>query len=590
LGSVAELEELSGETVLDLHSHCIDHLEFPCPACEASMKRIPEVLDCWFESGAMPYAQAHYPFENKEAFEKSFPADFIAEGLDQTRGWFYTLLALSTALFGRPAFRNVIVNGIVLAEDGRKMSKSLQNYPPPDEVMNEYGADALRLYLLTSAATRGEELKFSEDGVRQVVRQTLLPLWNAYNFLATYSLVDAWTPKRIPEKPSENVLDRWILSKIGSLVEGVDAALSSYHLYSAAQPILDFVDQLTNWYIRLNRRRFWAGNQPGEVEDKLHAYATLHQALLSFVRVLAPIAPFISEEIFRNLSRDVEGIGVESVHLAPFPRTDELQGLEIDRELEHTMELFEEVILLGRTVRNDHCLKVRQPLAAITVVYPDADALKRLRVVDAYIRDELNVKDVIYTAEEEEVVSLSAKLNTKRLGKTLGPKLGRDKMKELHKKVQSLDTRQIREIEDGGAMTFEKMSFGAEDLIILRNPKKGVDAAASSAQITIVLDTALTQELRLEGGAREFVNRVQRLRKEFDFDVADRIVIHYMTACPRLLTALAEYKDYVMQETLAVDMLEITKDEELKGSSTNLPSAQEIDGKTVIISLCRIQG
>jgi len=594
IGSVEELETLCGETVTDIHSHSIDHLEFDCSECGSKMKRISEVLDCWFESGAMPYAQAHYPFENKEEFDQNFPADFIAEGLDQTRGWFYTLLALSTALFGRPAFKNVIVNGIVLAEDGRKMSKSLQNYPPVDGVMNEYGADALRVYLLSSAATRGEELRFSEEAVKQVVRQTLLPLWNSYNFLVTYALVDSWTPKNAPQTPSTNVLDRWILSKVGSLVEGVDAALSSYRLYSASQPILDFVDQLTNWYIRLNRRRFWAGDSPEELEDKAHAYATLHQALLTFVRVLAPIAPFISEEIFQNLSRDVEGITAESVHLAPFPSTDELQGLEVDRDLELSMELFEEVILLGRGVRNEHGLKVRQPLAKLTVVYPAAEALERLKVVDGYIRDELNVKEVVYTSEEEEVVSLSAKLNTKRLGKTLGPKLGRDGMRDLQKHIATLKTDEIRRIENGGTFELQGMNFGHDDLLIIRSPKLGpklgTDAAASSGQITIVLDTTLTQELRLEGAARDFVNRVQRLRKESGFDVSDRISIRYMTACPKLLTALVENRDYVMQETLAIELVQISDEDEFQGSTTQLPSAQEIDGKTVIISLTRTQG
>ncbi|HQH25790.1 MAG TPA: isoleucine--tRNA ligase, partial [Oligoflexia bacterium] len=259
LGSVRELEQLTGTAIEDLHCHFIDRLDVTCEKCGSPAKRIPEMLDCWFESGSMPYAQAHYPFERKEDFDHNFPADFIAEGIDQTRGWFYTLLALSTALFGRPAFRNVIVNGIVLAEDGRKMSKSLKNYPPPDEVMNQHGADALRLYMLSSAATRAEEIRFSEAGVKQVVRQTLLPLWNAYNFFVTYALVDKWTPEQIPVEQSPNLLDRWILSKVASLISGVDTALSTYHLYTAAQPILEFVDQLTNWYIRLNRRRFWAG-------------------------------------------------------------------------------------------------------------------------------------------------------------------------------------------------------------------------------------------------------------------------------------------------------------------------------------------
>ncbi|MCL4148636.1 UNVERIFIED_CONTAM: hypothetical protein GTU68_054409 [Idotea baltica] len=330
IGSIEELRERSGVLVDDLHKHFVDPIHFPCKECNSQMTRITHVLDCWFESGAMPYAQNHYPFENAEKFDELFPADFIAEGLDQTRGWFYTLLALSTALFGRPAFKNVIVNGILLAEDGRKMSKSLQNYPPPDGVMNDFGADALRLYLLSSAASRGDELRFSEDGVRDVVRQTLLPLWNAYNFFVTYALVDEWDPSKIPAEQSQNVIDRWILSKLASLVEAVDTALSSYQLYLAAPPILEFVDQLTNWYIRLNRRRFWVGNKPEEMADKFHAYATLHTVLLTFTRVIAPLAPFISENIFQNLKADV--IKRDSVHLCPFPTLEELSGIEIDSE------------------------------------------------------------------------------------------------------------------------------------------------------------------------------------------------------------------------------------------------------------------
>jgi isoleucyl-tRNA synthetase len=550
------------------------------------------VLDCWFESGAMPYAQAHYPFEGKEQFEQNFPADFIAEGLDQTRGWFYTLLVLSTALFGRPAFRNVIVNGIVLAEDGRKMSKSLKNYPPPDDVMDEYGADALRLYLLSSAATRAEEIRFTESGVKEVVRQTLLPLWNAYNFFVTYALVDKWTPADTPAIPSDNLLDRWILSKVGSLIEGVDAALGSYHLYSAAQPILEFVDQLTNWYIRLNRRRFWVGNKPEEVEDKHHAYATLHRALLYFVRVLAPLAPFVSEEIFLNLSRGVDVITRDSVHLCPYPTVEELRGFAIDRELERAMDLFEEVILLARGLRNDEGLKVRQPLQKLTVVYADTCDLQNLAKLDSYIKDELNIKEVEYTSAEEDHVTLLAKLNTKRLGKVLGPKLGRDKMRELQQAIAALSTEDIRSIESGNPLVFEDISLGGEDILIERQPKQGSKATASSGRITVVLDTQLTQELRLEGLAREFVNRIQKLRKDFNFEVTDRIVVSYMTACPRISMALSEHRQYVMDEVLAVEMQEVTTESAmgLQGSSTHLPAAQEIDDKTIIIALHRTQG
>lgn len=603
LGSVAELEERTGTVVEDLHSHFIDNHTFACDRCGAQMKRVPQVLDCWFESGAMPYAQAHYPFEGKESFEEHFPADFIAEGLDQTRGWFYTLLVLSTALFGRPAFRNVVVNGIVLAEDGKKMSKSLKNYPPPDEVMDEFGADAMRLYLLSSPATRAEDLRFSKEGVRQVVRQTLLPLWNAYNFFVTYALVDGWTPAKgaaRADQRSENLLDRWILSKTASLIEGVDAALKSYHLYTASQPILDFVNQLTNWYIRLNRRRFWVGSKPEEIEDKMHAYSTLHTALVSFVRVLAPLAPFISDEIFLNLSRgfkgeeEFSGKKSDSVHLLPFPSVADLgaeRGVAVDESLERSMELFEEVILLGRGVRNDHNLRVRQPLAKLTVIYPREAELAGLRQLDTYIREELNVKSVEYSSDESEFVTLSAKLNTKLLGKVLGPKLGRDGMKRLTEFVTGLPSAELKQIEAGKKIDFEGVALGSDEILVERATKPGAEASASSGNVTIVLDTALSQELRLEGMAREFINRVQKMRKDQAFEVSDRIVVRFMTACPRLQLALKEHASYVMEEILALELTEVQTEMEmgLRGSSVHLPSPQEIEGKTVIISVTRTQ-
>lgn len=592
IGSVAELEELTGQKIDDLHSHFIDELTFPTKDGKGVMRRVPEVLDCWFESGAMPYAQAHYPFENKEQFEQDFPADFIAEGLDQTRGWFYTLLALSTALFGRPAFKNVIVNGIVLAEDGKKMSKSLKNYPPPDDVMSEFGADAMRLYLLASAATRGEDLRFSKAGVKNVVRQTILPLWNAYNFFVTYALVDGWTPSDTPDEQSDNLLDRWILSRTASLIEGVDAALSSYRLYAAIQPVLDFVDQLTNWYIRLNRRRFWSGDTESERADKLHAYATLHRVLRTFVRVLAPLAPFVTEEIFRNLKEGAAGLeSVDSVHHMPFPSIEELGGAQIDERLEKAMELFEEVIVLGRSLRNEHNIRVRQPLGKLTVVYGDEHLLDGLKLLDEYIKEELNVKHVEYTSREENFVTLKAQLNTKRLGKVLGPKLGSAGMKALRAKVESLSTREIRELEDGQPLNFQDVSLSGDDILIKREANPAFKAADSSGRVTIVLDTGITRELRLEGLAREFVNRVQKLRKDSGLEVQDRIILSYMTACPQLTLALEEHRDYISRETLAVELTEVRSGEGMapEGSSTILPSAQEIGDKTIIISISRLQ-
>jgi isoleucyl-tRNA synthetase len=591
MSSVAELEKLSGEKVTDLHSHFIDHLTFDCSECKGQMKRVPEVLDCWFESGSMPYAQRHYPFENKEEFEENFPADFIAEGLDQTRGWFYTLLVLSTALFGRPAFKNVIVNGILLAEDGKKMSKSLKNYPPPDEIMNEMGADAMRLYLLSSPATRAEELRFAKTGVKQVVRQTLLPLWNAYNFFVTYALVDQWTPAKIRSDKSPNLLDQWILSKAASLVKNVDLAVSNYHLYSAAQPVLDFVDELTNWYIRLNRRRFWSGNTPEEIADKEHAYSTLYRSLVTFVRVLAPMAPFISDEIFKNLNESKALFPVDSVHLTPYPTQDELQGMEINKDLEEGMEFFEEVILLGRNVRNENNLKVRQPLKAITIIHPNKDVLSKLKALDDYVREELNVKEVIYSVDENSYVTLKAQLNTQRLGKVLGPKLGSDGMKKLRDLVEGLASNEIWKLESGEKITLVDIELERDDLIIKRTAKEGLPATASSGQITVCLDTTISRELELEGLAREFVNRVQKIRKDSDFDVSDRVAISYLTAFEDLTKAVIDHNEYIVQETLAVELCEIAKKDRASfEGSTKDTEVQEIDGHSVIIAVTRVQG
>ena len=592
ISSIEELEKLTGQKIDDLHIHKLDLLSFKSPKTGDEMRRVPEVLDCWFESGSMPYAQAHYPFEAKETFEQNFPADFIAEGLDQTRGWFYTLLVLSSALFDKPAFKNVIVNGIILAEDGRKMSKSLKNYPPADEVMNKYGADALRLYLLSSAATKADELRFSEVGVKDVLRQTLIPLWNAHNFFVTYATVDGWKSSSLKAEASDNLLDRWILSKLETTVLNVDEAISSYRLYSAAQPILEFIDQLTNWYIRLNRRRFWQGNSELELKDKTKAYNTLYEVLITFSRAVSPLIPFVSEAIFRNLTEDDTRIERESVHLCPFPKSGEL-GVpsRVDSALEKAMELFEETIVLGRALRSEHDVKLRQPLSKLTVVYGDQSALDGLKKLDRYIKDELNIKVVDYEANEEEYVNLSARLNTVKLGKTLGPKLGKQKMNELHKLVSSLTTEEIRKLESGNSISMVGEDFYKDDILVSRKPKSSLKTAASSSRVTIILDTNLTQELRLEGLAREFVNRVQKLRKDFGFEVTDRIIVKYLTAGSKIALAIKEHSSYILSETLSVSLDEVGSRDDLSmlGVSDDNVSIQEIDDCDVVISLMRTQ-
>src|SRR5690606_28058807 len=324
---------LSGIRPDDLHMHVVDQITIPCPECGGKMERVPEVLDCWFESGSMPYGQIHYPFENKERFEAAFPAQFISEGLDQTRGWFYTLHVLATALFDQPAFQNCVVSGMILAEDGRKMSKSLRNYPAPEAIFDEFGADALRAYLLDSPVLRAEPIRFSNDGVRNVVRTVLLPLWNTYSFFTTYAHADDLTLedlKTAPDPSERPLLDRWILSVLQSLIQTVNDQMEGYYLYNVIPPTPGFIDDLTNWYVRRSRRRFWTARGEDD-DDKLAAFATLYEVLTTFIRVLAPVLPFITERLYQKLVVEPGAEGPDSIHLASFPVADEKA---IDVELE----------------------------------------------------------------------------------------------------------------------------------------------------------------------------------------------------------------------------------------------------------------
>ncbi|HUX19591.1 MAG TPA: isoleucine--tRNA ligase, partial [Spirochaetia bacterium] len=386
LGSREELKEKSGVYVEDLHKHFVDEVTYPCAKCSGTMHRISEVLDCWFESGAMPYAQNHFPFENKEQFEAHYPADFIAEGLDQTRGWFYTLVILAASLFDCPPAMNIVVNGLVLAEDGKKMSKSERNFSDPSEVMNSFGADALRFFLMNSSVVRGEDLRYSDDGVREVVKSVIIPLWNAYSFFVTYANIDKIEAIGVPEHP-ENPLDLWILSESEHLVEDVSAALDAYELQRACVPIVDFIDLLNNWYIRRSRRRFW---RSGNDHDKHEAYETLYAVLMKLITVAAPIIPFITEEIYRNLRN--EGT-MESVHLCDYPTS--RPGMR-NIELELKMKVTRQAVSMGRALRSVHGLKIRQPLRALYLVTRDQEERTILREMEDIVREELNVKEVIF--------------------------------------------------------------------------------------------------------------------------------------------------------------------------------------------------
>jgi isoleucyl-tRNA synthetase len=543
VGSIAELESLAGVRVSDLHKHHVDNLVIRSPRTGAELRRIPEVLDCWFESGAMPYAQAHYPFENREHFEKHFPADFIAEGLDQTRGWFYTLTVLSVALFDRPAFRNVVVNGLVLAADGKKMSKRLRNYPDPEGLVEAYGADAVRLYMLNSAVVRAEDLRFSEEGVKQLVRHILIPLWNAYSFFVTYANVDGWTSDRAPAAASPNVLDRWILSSLDTLTDSVTRAMDEYDLQRAVRPFVAFIEDLTNWYIRRSRRRFWKSQDDA---DKAYAYATLYRVLLVLSKIAAPFVPFVSESIYRNLrTSDMP----ESVHLCDFPIADRSRR---DTALEAEMATVMAVVRLGRQLRAEHELKVRQPLAALYVV--SGSAVVR-RQVDAYrdlIADELNVKDVVTDHRETRLADLKAKADFKKMG----PVMGRN-MKAAAEAIARLSSEAIEAILEGNLLDLAVPDAGgkpvrldADSLVVERLPKPGL-VVASEGDVVVAVDEKLTPDLVREGLAREFVNKVQNLRKDSDLNVTQRIRVAFGSD-PDVVAAIQAHRDYVSGETLSV--------------------------------------
>ncbi|QSH41481.1 isoleucine--tRNA ligase [Lentisphaerota bacterium ZTH] len=549
IGSVKELESLTGKKIDDIHKHFMDKLEIPSKDGQAPLRRVTEVLDCWFESGSMPYAQQHYPFENKEHFEKNFPADFIAEGLDQTRGWFYTLVVLGAALFDEPPFENVVVNGLILAEDGQKMSKRKKNYPDPSDVIENYGADALRLFMLGSQVVRGEDLKFSETGIKDVLRGVMIPMWNAYSFFVTYANVDKWQPRcasRGPENPS-NPLDRWILSSLAQMVEEIQNEMDNYNLQKAANRFEKFVEDLTNWYIRRSRRRFWKSQND---TDKNEAYETLHYVLLTFCRTAAPFIPFSTEAIYRNLRTEEMP---ESVHLCDYPQADNSRrDVYLETQMENTMT----AVSLGRYLRSQHQMKVRQPLAKAVIVVHDDKVRKMLEETSSIISEELNVKEIEFSSNENEVVHRTAKANFKVLGRRLGRL-----MKEAAAQIAQIGALEIDNILLGGTAELNfsdgsSLEISADDLIIQRDEKAGM-TVANEGGITIALDTVLNRELEEEGFAREFVSRIQNMRKDMDFEVSDRINIEYQLDND-FKTALDNFGDYICNEVLALSIEENT--------------------------------
>lgn len=539
IGSLDELEQKSGIRPTDLHKQYVDDITWPSPDGKGTMRRIGDVLDCWFESGSMPYAQNHYPFENKEYVEKHFPADFICEGLDQTRGWFYTLVVIGTALFTKPAFYNCVTNGIVLTADGKKMSKSLKNYSDPMELVDRYGADALRFALMNSAVTRAEDLKFSEESVKDVLKMLLIPLWNAYSFFVTYANIDGYVPSSTPFDKLENPMDRWIVSTSEAFVQEVTDAWDAYDTQRGCTAILTFIDSLNNWYIRRSRRRFWRAEND---TDKKAAYDTLYRVLMSLIHVAAPVIPFITEAIYQNLKTEEQP---QSIHLADFPRYDMVQR---DTALEHRMALTRQAITMGRSLRSAHNLKIRQPLQSLYLVTSDEKEREILSDMRTIIAEELNVKDVFIQSDESDLVSYQAKANFKVLGKQLGKY-----MKEVASSIEQLSSNQIKQALEQGSLTIRysggELSLGLDDIVIQRIEKEH-RKVLNEGTLTVGLDTEVTQDLLFEGLARDIIRFVQNLRKEKDFAVTDRIEL--VIGGDELVAQVYEvFKDYIARETLA---------------------------------------
>lgn len=540
IGSRQELQKYTGADLEDLHREFVDSQQFQLKNEEGVYRRVPEVLDCWFESGSMPYAQSHYPFDHKEQFERGFPADFIAEGLDQTRGWFYTLIALSTLLFQKPAFKNVIVNGLVLAADGKKMSKSLRNYTDPELLMRQHGADALRLYLINSGLVRGEEQRFADSGVREMTRRALLPWHNAFSFLQLYAKIDGWTAEKA-ELTHANILDQWILSRLQTMKSAITFEMERYRLDNVVPQLFVFIEELTNWYIRLNRSRFWG---TGLDQDKVAAYSTLYLSIKELTLALAPCAPFLAEHIYQQLSElETTQHSKKSVHLCSYPLAE--QSLR-NQNLEEAVSRLQQIVLLGRKQREEQKISLRTPLSRLTVIHKDHDLLADVQKLEHYIKKELNVKKVLYDQNESDYIEWTAKPNFPVLGKRLGKR-----MRTIQQLVQQLTSAQLENFQSNGSIVLDEESFTLDEIHVYRRAKAG-SSVVSDRLISIEQDLELTAELKNEGIAREIVHRIQLARKELDFQVTDRIRVDYQ-ASPNVMSIVQQFEEYIGDEVLAVE-------------------------------------
>lgn len=541
IGSKKELIELATTKVsedIDLHRPYVDDIYIKCPICGKEMTRVNDVIDCWFDSGAMPFAQYHYPFENEELFNTQFPADFIAEGIDQTRGWFYSLLVISTFIKGVSPYKNVLVNELLLDKNGQKMHKSKGNAIEPFTIISKYGADIVRFYL-PYVSPVWTPLKFDEDGLKEVHSKFFNPLKNTYTFFQMYANIDNIDPRnfKVATSDLENI-DKWLLSKYNKLIKNVTSAYEEYDLNKVVKLVTEFVsDDLSNWYIRRNRKRFWQSELDN---SKMSVYQTTYEVLIGICKIVAPISPFITEEIYQNLTDE------ESVHLASFPISDEKL---IDEELENKMELVRNLISLGRNAREEAKIKVRQPISEVII---DGKNKKVLADVIDLIKEELNVKEIVFAENLNEYMNFSIKPNFKNAGSILG-----SKMPEFVKYLNSLKEEEINNIRNNMDLEFEGTKI-TEDLIDIKiNAKEGFNIATENNNF-IILNTTLTEELLNEGLAREFVSKIQQLRKTENFDVEDRINI-YIDANKDFINQLMTNMEYIKAETLCLNFKEDKK-------------------------------
>ena len=564
IGSIKELKEKSLEEIndkeLDLHRPYVDNIHITCSKCGKTMDRVKEVMDVWFDSGSMPYAQYHYPFENKELFEKQFPADFIAEGIDQTRGWFYVLLVISTIISGESSYKNVLVNDLMLDANGKKMSKSLGNIVEPFTTMENYGADPVRFYLMNIGPV-WTPIKFDHKALDEVVSKFYNTLKNTYTFFELYANTDEVDPRKFDVKYEElEEIDKWLLSKYNNLIKNVTDAYEEYDLNKVVKYLITFLnDDLSNWYIRRNRRRFWASELDN---SKKAVYKTTYDVLIGFLKLVAPITPFITEDIYTKLTDE------ESIHLSDFPEYDKSK---VNEKIEKRMDLVKDLISLGRNAREEAKIKVRQPINEVILDGKNEELISDLTPL---INEELNVKKVTFVSNLTEYMTLSVKPNFRVCGKMFGKNIN-DYAKELEK----LSQKDITTLQNGGSITIkfneEDLEVNSEMVEIRVSSKEGYDAAFLNDNF-IVIDTTLTEDLILEGIARELVSKVQNIRKEKDFDIADRIKLYYSGDIKDVIN---KFEEYIKSETLSIEIIE----------SDKLDNEYDLNGKNVKLDVERVK-